>query len=334
MILNILGLVQDLAGKVQIPVKTDIPFQQIIRSYQNLSFPCILYPCLPFPGISGYRPHRKLRRKPFQLTQPVIDQRSRRNNQRAAVLLFPGFPVLDHKKSNDLKSLSKSHIIGQDTAESAFFQPAQPFYPCLLIFSQNSVQVPGNPFLLQILIHSPDFFFQFLIFPDLQMSTAFYLFLHIKRPAARQLDVRLLQILLTDPKIIQQFIQFLKFGIPQIQHLTILQPVIFLFLTVGREYLRQFFPGKVICRHLKFQKIPGQRYSCSYTVGSVKFQFPQIFRNKHFSQFFQLFNPFCDKLKEFFLISGQYQLLFFRVKSVKPGSQELLYLRLVKQISL
>ena len=90
-ILDILCLINDLHGKIQILISLQIPFQKVIGGDQNLPFSRIFDQCLPLLHITSYNGSRKSRRKTFNLVHPVKHKRSRRYHKGTSVFSRRGF---------------------------------------------------------------------------------------------------------------------------------------------------------------------------------------------------------------------------------------------------
>ena len=114
MILDILRFVNNLVKKLLPFIESCIPFQQIIRSNQHirllivlkLSPPLLLSPC--------DQQKVKFRGELTNFFPPVQHQRSRSYDQRHS---FSPFLLRRKQYRNHLKSLPKSHIIRQYSAE-------------------------------------------------------------------------------------------------------------------------------------------------------------------------------------------------------------------------
>ena len=111
----------------------------------------------------------KLRREPLDFLLPVIDQGSRAYNQGTPALPRSGirFFLLRDKKADDLKRLSKPHIVRQNPAEPIFPQCLKPQKAALLIAAHHTLKalrhlvitvfdglhIADHPFKLPVFLH-------------------------------------------------------------------------------------------------------------------------------------------------------------------------------------
>ncbi len=148
-ILDILGLIQDTAGKGQIRVKGDVPLQKIIGGNEHIH-PGKVAESL-FPGTLGSRQDRdgQVRGKFGDLLLPVIDQGRRADHQgRLARLLFSAglgpFILVFLENGDHLQGFPQTHLIRQDSAESGALQRFQPFIAIHLIRPHHVLKGGGN----------------------------------------------------------------------------------------------------------------------------------------------------------------------------------------------
>ena len=157
LILDKLRLIQHLIQKDFSLIGVNIALQRIIRSNQNVPFSAVFDHLQPFRLIPVDRANGQHRSKAMEFLFPVIDQRSRANNERSADGAFLFFGQ-EHR--NHLQCFPKAHFVRQDSAKAAGRQCPQPLIAVDLITAQFLPQffrhlVVGFPHAAKVLDQLP-----------------------------------------------------------------------------------------------------------------------------------------------------------------------------------
>ena len=303
LVLDILCLIDDLIRKRNPVIQLHVPLEQVVGGDPALRL-LLQRPGdsqLPLLGIPADNGRHQLRGVLFDFLFPVVNQRSRRDNEGAKGISALSVLLLREQEGQYLQGFSESHIVGQNAAEAVCLQSFQPPEALLLVIPENGLQ-ECRYFKLGILrgFHAPE---QRPVIPALRIINFRFFpqqIIQVHSPEHRNPDMLL---------VLSRIAHGLGEGRPDIllplpegyKH-TALEPVVTLLPMVRRKDFRKLLTAEDIGMNGHLQKAAGERHAhrgCRKRPDPKLFQ---VIRDINRTDFLQRGQPVVQELKDLLLI--------------------------------
>ena len=305
-----LRLVDDSNAELDILVSVDVPLQKVIRRHQHIRSLVlrILFHCFQLQAafLLGSRDQTdfKLRRKPSKLLAPVVDQRRRRYHQEFSLSLKR------REHCDDLNGLSKSHVVGQDSAKAAVIQHPEPPVAGLLIPPEDSFQW-SRDFVVRFLPGSeiPDQGTEMTVPVGINALHVFQHAVQVQRAVGRNLHLALHKLLRCHMKRVHQLAKtgyhIALLLIFKRKEVSVFQTVILLFHLIGKQDLKKLLLGHLGAGHGKIQQVAFQRDAHVESDGLFDAEPSEALGGMDLAGLHQAVDSVQKKLVDFVLLGGK-----------------------------